>query len=85
LYPPLSKVQILMYQYNEIVKNDSLPIEAFTEIMLALVKKPMKPFLNDIVKNIELSINMINPDGDDDSDIFESCQYFKWCGLLSGT
>jgi len=82
----MNKAQYLGCQYVDIVKNGLLPVDAFTEIILALVRKPMKSYLSEAAKNVQASVNLINPSiGDDSStEAFENCHSFQWCNLIKG-
>jgi len=73
--------------YNDIVKNNALPIDAFTEIMVALVRKPLRPFMAQAIKNIQKSVGMLVSDNDnseDGSSSAASAPNFRWRKLFQG-
>jgi hypothetical protein len=77
----------LAAQYNDIVKNNALPIDAFTEVMLALVRKPLRPFMAQAIKKIQKSVGMLVSDNDnseDGSSLAESAPNFRWRKLFQG-
>jgi hypothetical protein len=81
----VSKTQFLATHYNDIVKNNALPINAFTEIMVALVRKPMQPFMAQAVKNIQKSVGMLVSDNsEDDSSSVAGAPNFRWRKLFHG-
>lgn len=80
----MSKTQFLTNHFNDIVKNDVLPISAFTEIMVALVRKPLRPFMAEAVEKIHKSIAMIVTKEADDSVPVESAPRFRWRKLFHG-
>jgi hypothetical protein len=82
----LSKTQYLANHYNEIVKDNTLPINAFTEIMIALVRKPLRPFMAQAVRSIQKSVAILAPEISDTSSEASppNSPNFKWRKLFQG-
>lgn len=79
----MSKTQFLASHYNDIFKENALPINAFIEIMVALVRKPMRPFMAQAVANIQKSVAMIVTDvRETDFSSVASAPNFKWRKLF---